>query len=92
MLENLIDKSNYCLTCAIGFIGPSGKKMNLRRVSDETLLQQLNSESMGHFVTYSFRRGNTCWVEADDLIGHTKFRKGNYKIVPRLIVYVKEAN
>lgn len=75
------------LTGAVAYIGPSGRKVNTRN-SDEGTARELKIS--GHYVCYSYRRGNTSWMEADDQIRVTTAKKGNHKIVPRLLIYVKK--
>lgn len=71
-----------------GVVGYSGISGIPRRHCDDTV----DDAPDGHYVAYSYRRGNSSWMEANDHAPKTKNRSGKHKIVPRLIVYVKSCS
>ena len=53
--------------------------------------KQSSQSVTGHYTTIIYRKGDPInWIEFDDLKNHYINRKGNYKIVPRLLMYIKE--
>lgn len=46
-------------------------------------------EPMGHYTAYVYRRGNTSWMEMDDISASCKYVRKEHKVVPRLIMYAK---
>lgn len=58
-----------------------------RIVSGEDISQGTN----GHYTTIVYRRGNTSWVEFDDCQPKQIPRSHNFKVVPRLLMYIKES-
>lgn len=52
-------------------------------------LKRRSSEGIAHYTAFIYRRGNTGWMEVDDLQKKSIYRPLSYKIVPRLLIYVK---
>lgn len=50
---------------------------------------QSDQPSYGHYTAFIYRRGNTGWMEVDDMKDKSKFVHENIQIVPRLIIFVK---
>lgn len=48
--------------------------------------------SNGHYSTFVYRRGNTGWMEINDLWDHTVNRKEKVLIVPRILMFIKTKN
>lgn len=44
-----------------------------------------------HYTAFVYRRGNTGWMEIDDLKKQVQYHKQVTHVVPRLLVYVKES-
>ena len=52
-------------------------------------LKTINKTSGGHYLTYAYRRGNTSWMELDDIPASCKFVRDSAKVIPRLLMYIK---
>lgn len=90
MIDNPLDKENpLYLAGVVGFTGPVG--ILSTRLSTDNQDEDSDKEPLGHYMSYSYRRGNTSWMVANDEGKNpkTKNRSGRYKVVPRLIMYVK---
>lgn len=73
-------ESELLLMGAVGYHGVSGLQAGC----------QPNSNSAnGHYTTFVYRRGDTSWMELDDLRNNSIFRIKKHKIVPRLLMYIK---
>lgn len=82
ILKDPLDASNqYLLVGIVNYIGPGG--FQTRRHSWE------NESQTGHYTAFTYRRGNTGWMEFDDLQRQSLNKSLKYKALPRLLMYVK---
>lgn len=44
-----------------------------------------------HYTCVAYRRGNTAWVEIDDRESKQIPRPANFKVVPRLLMHIKNS-
>lgn len=68
----------------------------LDMIGSEKTRSKLISESIsrgpdGHYTAVAYRRGNTSWIEIDDTQTKQIPRGQNFKVVPRLLMYVKNS-
>lgn len=82
----------FYLAGVIGYIGPIGVSLNTRPKEGKTKSCDGQLGDVGHYIAYSYRRGNNCWMEANDNDKNqtTKNRSGTFRIVPRLLMHVKK--
>ena len=71
----------------VGSVNYHGKSGLPTRHAEESL-----QSVTGHYTAVIYRKGDptTNWIEFDDLKNHSINRKENYKIVPRLLMHIKE--
>ncbi|CAH2979386.1 unnamed protein product [Chilo suppressalis] len=82
ILKDPLDASNqYLLVGIVNYIGPEG--FQTRRHSWE------NESQTGHYTAFTYRRGNTGWMEFDDLQRQSSNKSLKYKALPRVLMYVK---
>ncbi|XP_050518325.1 kelch-like protein 38 [Diabrotica virgifera virgifera] len=73
------DDHQLVLMGAIGYTGVGG-----------TSLSDFNENRGVHYITYTYRRGNTSWMGFDDLLEKSFFVKETKKIALRLLMYIKD--
>lgn len=66
-----------------------GDKMSVNKRKTMSEKEIANRAPSGHYTAYVYRRGNTSWMEIDDLCNQQRYHKGTNKIVPRIMYYVK---
>lgn len=73
---------------AVAYRGKDGTTVKVDTKSTE--LEIANAAPIGHYTAYVYRRGNTGWMELDDLCSRPRNHGKTHKIVPRLLMYVKK--